>query len=114
MGQIMRDYLGKPLFWNYIFERGYGCSAALAIIGGAVLTSLTIATRSWSWLSLAVVLSVGYVSFDAFRKKSIYRTFYGLLKRLVILEGTLYGFFMHPHAPESYPARVDVLKTVEK
>jgi GT2 family glycosyltransferase len=114
MGQIMRHYLGKPLFWNYVFERGYACSAAIAILLGAILAYLSIAKQTWFWLGFAVIASVGDVCFDALRKKSLHRTFLSTVKRLIILEGTLYGFLMPPHAPGRYPARVDVLKTMGK
>jgi hypothetical protein len=55
----------------------------------------------------------GVVVIDAWRKHSLYRAVFSLLHRLLILDGTIRGFWLPSPLPSQYPARVDVLKRVD-
>jgi hypothetical protein len=47
---------------------------------------------------------------DAAQKRSVRRTAYSVLHRLLILDGTIRGFVPRPRDPNDYPGRVTVIK----
>ena len=58
------------------------------------------------WVAAVFAAIVAY----AIRNRSIYRTVHSLLKRMLILHGTIKGFLLEPMEPDSYPAKVVVIK----
>ena len=83
---------------------GVGLIAGLA----ALMCSLLFRQPIWFILWVAAVFAaiVAY----AIRNRSIYRTVHSLLKRMLILHGTIKGFLLEPMEPDSYPAKVVVIK----
>ena len=112
-GQTIRYNLGKPLFWHYVFERGYCIFPATGLALGLVTLILSALTRQWLWFGVWLFLLIGYIGADALRKHSFYLTFYSLSQRFFYLRGVMRGFFIQPHPPAGYPARVKVLKTLD-
>jgi GT2 family glycosyltransferase len=109
-GQTMRYHLGSPLLWAYIKERGFalltGCGVLLGL--GSLVASLI--TGQWGWFAAWIVLIAGALALDAWRKRSLYRPIFSLLHRLLILDGTIRGFWLPALPSSEYPTRVDVLK----
>ncbi len=110
-GQNVRYYLGTPLLWSYIRERGWAISPALGLCGGIIATSATIFLRQWVWIVLWLALVILCTSAIAIQKRSLKRAFFTIFQRLLILEGTIKGFLLEPLEPSTYPGKFDVIQT---
>lgn len=109
-GQTIRYHLRDELLWPYLKERGYGCMPALGLAVGLIGFLWSFKTRHRIWFGLWILLLGVIVAGDAYRKRSLYRTIFSLLQRMVIIDGTVRGFLLGPLEPESYSSRVDVIK----
>jgi glycosyltransferase involved in cell wall biosynthesis len=109
-GQNLRYSLGSKLLWPYVKARGYGCLPALDMLIGLACTLWALMTGRWMSFYLWILLLVIIVLGDVFRKRSIYRTAFSLLRRILVLDGTIRGFLMKSLDPESYPGRFNVIK----
>lgn len=110
IGQGIRYHLGKPHFWNYVLERGYGCPVIFGMFISLIIFFISLLMNSWIGFGLWIFSIGGYISVDIVRKRSFTLTYFSLLQRLFIADGTLRGFFMRPISPESYPTRIYVVK----
>jgi glycosyltransferase involved in cell wall biosynthesis len=111
-GQNIRYHLGQELLWPYLKERGYGCVPGLGVVAACVSLLWSIRTVNWVWFrSFTLLLFIALVG-DAYRKGSVNRTMYSLLQRMLILDGTVRGFFMKPLPPREYPDRLDVIQWI--
>jgi GT2 family glycosyltransferase len=109
-GQTMRYHLGSPLLWAYLKERGFALVTGVGVLLGLLGFAASLITGHWGWFAGWIVLIGGVVAMDAWRKHSLYRALFSLLHRLLILDGTIRGFWLPSLPPSQYPARVDVLK----
>jgi GT2 family glycosyltransferase len=109
-GQVIRYSLGNKLLWLYLRERSYGCIPALGLTAALISFLWSLKSHQWVWFRLWVLLLVVTVSGDAYRKCSLYRAIFSLLRRVFIMEGTVRGFLLKPLNVESYPGRFDVIK----
>jgi glycosyltransferase involved in cell wall biosynthesis len=109
-GQIIRHLLGTNLLWPYLHERGYAVIPALALAVGAFALFCGFLTSDWSWLGLWILAALAFVAVDAWRKRSLAKPLGSLVHRLLIVVGTIRGFFIGAHEPATYPAAVDVIK----
>jgi glycosyltransferase involved in cell wall biosynthesis len=105
-GQNLRMLIGSDLLVPYARERGFGLipGAWLAIGIGAALASAT--TGSAVWLGVWCLATLTAAAFEMMRKRSIQRALHSLVKRYLIVEGTVRGFVMRPEAVDDYPARL--------
>ena len=111
-GQSLRYHLGRKTFWPYLWERGYGLIPGLGLLVGAASVVWSVARQHWHWFGLWFLLFVGVLVIDIYRKQSVSLTVASLLKRLLIVDGTVRGFFLKPLDPQSYPEKLDVIKQV--
>ena len=109
-GQVMRQLLGRPIFWPYVLERGHGCIVGLALLLGLALLVLSGATGHWLWFLLFLLLAAGVLAAAALRKGSLYAMLYSLVHRLLILEGTIKGLMMRRLEPSEGEPQVQVIK----
>lgn len=109
-GQNIRYHLGGEILWPYLKERGYGLLPGLGLTAG--LSSFLWSVRSGQrrWFCLWLLLLLGIIAGDAYRKHSLYRTIASLLERLFIIDGTVRGFLLKPLDPGTYPDKPDVIK----
>jgi glycosyltransferase involved in cell wall biosynthesis len=108
-GQVLRYHFGTPLFWPYLRERGYGLAPGIGVV--AILATLSWGLTAGRWLPL-MSCSLAFAAFcvaDAYRKGSAYLTMASLLKRCLILDGTVRGFLMKPSHPSTYSGQFDVV-----
>ncbi len=109
-GQNIRYYLGTPLLWPYLRERGWAMAPALILIIGIVALVVSAVTGQWAflalWGALIAILAIG----AAVRKRSVRRAFLILLRRVLILEGTLRGLLLKPYDRAGYPGRYEVVR----
>lgn len=110
-GQNLHYHLGNNTFWPYVKERGYGCLPLGGLLAGLIslLWSLKTGRRAWFGLWLAALF--GAVLASAYRKRSLYRALSGMLERAFYADGTIRGFLLEAPDPDSYPAKVDVIKS---
>ncbi|NDJ76224.1 MAG: glycosyltransferase [Chloroflexi bacterium] len=93
-GQNIRLHLRDSLLAPYIRERGFGLLPGLLLI--IALGSLAVAPpkhrRAWEtgWL---LVGGTG-LTVDAVRRGSLYASVFAFIQKLIILEGTVRGFFL--------------------
>jgi GT2 family glycosyltransferase len=109
-GQNLRYHLGTDMFWLYARERGYGIVPLLVLALGVGSLLLSIWTRQLVWVSLWVSLMIVGIAMDAYRKRSLRQTLHSLVRRALLLDGTLRGFLSHPRDPTRYPLQVEVIQ----
>ena len=112
-GQNLRYHLSSEIFLPYLKERGFGLAPAAALIAGVLCLAISLTTRSLLWFGAWLLAFFTVIALDSLRKHSLYRAIYSLLLRLLIMDGTIKGFFMHPLTAEESPLRFAVLKTGE-
>lgn len=107
-GQVVRYHLRTGLLVTYCRERGWAIIPALACLTafGAVLTSVISKNSVWILGYMGALLLV--LAMDAVRSRSIYRMIFHVFHRALILEGTIRGFAMRPHACSEYPLDVQL------
>jgi glycosyltransferase involved in cell wall biosynthesis len=109
-GQNIRYFLGSPLLLPYMRERGWAVVPALILCFGVVAAAASGLTGNWGWLALwgafVTTLTIGI----AIRKRSLKRALLTLLRRLLILDGTLRGLLLKPYDPSGYPGRYDIIR----
>ena len=101
-GQVIRYHLRTGLLLTYLRERGWVVMPALVALAGviALLVSYLSGNAYWVVGLLCVVLLA--LAADAIRSRSLYRAVFHMLHRALILEGTIRGFMMRPHAASEY------------
>jgi glycosyltransferase involved in cell wall biosynthesis len=109
-GQSLRYHLGKETFWLYLWERGYGCIPGLALLAGLFSFFWSVQSQQWQWFFGWLSLLVIVIAIDSYRKKSLSLTCSSLLKRLLIVDGTVRGLFLKPVDPNLYLENLDVIK----
>ncbi|MGE0822331.1 MAG: glycosyltransferase family 2 protein [Candidatus Binatia bacterium] len=109
-GQVLRYHLRSPVLWTYLRERGYVCLPGFALGIGVGSALWALHSQSWSFLMAWFLLLGVVIISDAYRKRSLGRTIFSLLHRLIIVDGTIRGFFRSPLPPESYPSKLLVVK----
>lgn len=109
-GQVLRYHLGDKLFWTYLYERGFGVAALMVAIVGLAGLLASLVTGQILWFGLWLTLFVLFVVFSAVRKRSFRRTIVSLLHRALIVDGTIRGFRLKPLEPDSFMAKLDVIK----
>lgn len=109
-GQNLRYFLGKPLFWRYLRERGWVISPTLVVTLGLITLFITIITGNLvffsTWLTILLIITIILI----FQKRSLKLAFLILLRRWLILKGTIRGFLLEPYEPENYPGKFDLLR----
>jgi glycosyltransferase involved in cell wall biosynthesis len=109
-GQNLRYLMGTDYLMTYMKERGHGFIPGLGLLLGLVSFFGSLTTHQWHWFGIWLALLGVFISADAYRKHSLYRTFSSLLKRLFIFHGTVKGFLLTTLDPDSHPIRFDVIK----
>jgi GT2 family glycosyltransferase len=109
-GQNIRYFFGSPLLWIYLKERGWAVLPALILSFGMLAMVASGLTGHWGWLglwgALVIMLAIGI----AIRKRSLKRALLSLLRRLLVLDGTVRGLLLKAHDPAGYPGRYDVIQ----
>jgi glycosyltransferase involved in cell wall biosynthesis len=109
-GQNIRYHLSTGLLWAYLKERGHGLPPFIGLAVGLASLLASLISHRVLWFTLWLLLVAVFIVIDAVRKRSLYRTFHSLLKRLLILDGTLRGLLHPPYDPDGYPAKFEVVK----
>jgi len=111
-GQIIRHHLGSELLRLYLRERGYVLFPSVGLLGGLISVSWSLVSGRWVWFGLWAAVVVAIIVADACRKRSLYRAIFSLVRRLMIVAGTLRGILLVPLDPDGYSGRVDVIRRV--
>jgi len=108
-GQNIRYFLGSPLLWPYLRERGWAVVPALVLSAGVTATVASGLTGHWRWLALwGVCLAMLTIGIAA-RKRSLKRALFTLSQRFLVLDGTIRGLFLKPFDPADYPGSYEVI-----
>jgi glycosyltransferase involved in cell wall biosynthesis len=111
-GQNIRYFLGSPLLWLYLRERGWAVVPALALSAGVIATVASRLTGNWRWLALwgacLAMVTIGI----AIRKRSLKHGIFTIVERLLILEGTIRGLLLKPFDPAGYPGSYEVITPI--
>lgn len=110
MGQGMRWHVGTDLFWPYVRERGFGCIPGMALLVGLFSFAFSFMRDQWIWLGSWALLMATIIVVFGYRKRNLYQAICSLVKRLLIIDGTLRGFLLKPRRPSDYPTKVDLIK----
>lgn len=109
-GQNLRYFKGSGLFWQYIKERGWFVAPAILGALGIILLLISVFSGSWIWFSVWVLIFLVILISLAIRKRSLKKALLILLRRFLILEGTVRGFFLEPVDPVKYSIKFDMLQ----
>ena len=109
-GQCLRYHLNDGLLWLYMKDRAHGLVPLAGVAVGIAALIVSIITGQWLWFGIWVGLLVLMILADTVRKRSLYKSIYSLLRRILIMDGTIRGFFKKPLAPETYPAKLDIVE----
>jgi glycosyltransferase involved in cell wall biosynthesis len=112
-GQIMRYHLGTRFFWPYLKERGFGCVPVVGVAIGLISLLWLLSGGSWIWFVLWISGIIVFILIDIIRKRSLYKSVYSMIKRLIMAEGTIRGFFK-PANSENNVIKADVIQRAEK
>jgi hypothetical protein len=112
-GQVLRYHLGDAMLWTYLRERGYMCAPLLGGVIGLCVFVLAMLFDAWRWFGVWLLLPGALLLGDLYRKRSVYRMAFSLLHRLIIVDGTIRGFWLKPLAPEAYTGKLDVVKLIK-
>lgn len=110
-GQNLRYFLGSPLLWPYLRERGWAVAPAIMLGIGISAAGVWIMTRQWWWLALWGLGGMLLVLGLAIRERSPKRAVLIMLRRLLILGGTVRGFFLKPYDPSGYPGGYEFIRS---
>ncbi len=109
-GQNIRYFWGGPFLSTYLRERGWVIAPTAYILVGVAAAIFSLVTGQWVWLALWVAGLLLIALVLAVRKHSLKLAVFSLIRRVLILEGTLRGLMLKPYEPGSYPARYDVVR----
>ena len=112
-GQNLRYYLGTPLFYQYLKERGWVVPPFIFLCGGFIALIITIISRNLLWFGLWIAILIIITLLLTIRKRSLKQAFLILLRRWLILEGSIRGFLIKPNNPMSYPGKFDVIREIQ-
>ncbi len=109
-GQVPRYYLGTPMFWTYLKERG---SFVLYLLGMLI----TLVTAVFSILSGNLLIFAGWVLILALfvlvfiiKKRSFRKTLVSLIAHTGITISAVRGFFIPPRSASEYPSDVEIVQ----
>lgn len=105
-GQNLRILLGTELLGPYARERGHGLLPGLWLVIGSGAIVAWVVTGSALLAGAWLAATVGVIAIDGVRKRSLRQALHSMLKRSLIVDGTVRGFLMKPESAEDYPARL--------
>jgi glycosyltransferase involved in cell wall biosynthesis len=108
-GQNMREFMGTAMLSDYVRERMFGIAPAIYLFAFTASVVATILTGDFVWVALSLVLSLAAFFLLAAAKRSPSRAFFTIIKRFIILEGTVRGLMDPPTRPEDYSVDYEVL-----
>jgi len=107
-GQNLRYHLGKPTFWRYAWERGFGITPTFVLAMGFMAAGLGLAGDA-RWLMAWAILIVGIFIALACRRKSVNEAVVSIVERLCIVEGTVRGFLKPRRSPATFADAYDMI-----
>lgn len=112
-GQNLRYYLGSPLFCEYLKERGWVIQPFVFLVVGFIALLMTLFSTNLIWFGLWIAILIIITLLLTIRKRSIKNAFLILIRRLLILEGSIRGFLLKPNDPMSYTGKFDVIREIQ-
>ncbi len=112
-GQNIRHLWGTPLLFPYLKERGWAIPPAGVIGVGLMAALVSILTGQWLWLLLWIAAMLLLTFAIAIKKRSLESAMLILLRRLLILDGTVRGSLLRPFTVTTYPGRYTIIKKVD-
>lgn len=113
-GQNLRYKWNTEYLLPYIRARGHGFVPLLVLLLGGLVLIGSLVSGKWRPFRLWAALLGAALGADAIRKRSAVAVVSSVLKRLFIAHGTVAGVLMTPYPPDTYPARLDVIKKAEQ
>lgn len=109
-GQNIRYFAGTGLLGVYLRERGDGIAPAgfLVIAVAAITTAMVTGNPACALAPLGLLLAVWL--FLAIKRRSAYAAFFSIVRRFIILEGTIRGLMDKPKRPEEYHIEYEVIR----
>jgi hypothetical protein len=111
-GQTIRSLLTDRLLLPYLAERGFMLPALAAVLLAMISIGLSVALKSAIWVEGFVAALAAVLIADSIRTRSISRPFFHLIHRVLILEGTIRGFFMPAQQRDEYHGNVTRIRSI--
>jgi glycosyltransferase involved in cell wall biosynthesis len=90
-GQNIREFRGTGMLGEYLRERGHGILPALYVVVVVISLAFSLLTRNWRWTGLVGAASLLGFGVLAVAKRSLHSAAYSVVKRFIMLEGTIRG-----------------------
>jgi glycosyltransferase involved in cell wall biosynthesis len=109
-GQVPRYYLGTPLFWTYLFERGTFVIPLIGMFLFLATLFLTLFSRNIAFFGSWVLISIAVILAFSVKKHSLRKALLSCLIRTMISYSTIRGFLMVPRSQAEYPTDAEIVK----
>jgi glycosyltransferase involved in cell wall biosynthesis len=108
-GQNIRAFIGTEMLSEYLRHRAFGIAPAVYLFAFSASVVATVLTGDLVWVGLSLAFSLAAFVLLAVRRRSPSRALFTIIKRFMILEGTLKGLVDRPTRPEDYSVDYEVL-----
>jgi hypothetical protein len=109
-GQVPRFYLGTPLFWTYLKERG----AFVVYLTGAMVTIvtflLTLLTGNLLFFGAWFLILFLFMAVYVIKKRSLRKTIVSLIAHTGIAISAVRGFLTAPRYASEYPTNPEIVQ----
>lgn len=110
MGQIIRLHWRDPILKRYLRERGFALLPGAALFLALVAIGYYLATRDATWMAIWLGAALIALTFDAMRKRSLRQTLLSVVRRTLIMAGTVRGLLMPTARPDDRPPTFTVIR----
>ncbi|KAA3620026.1 MAG: glycosyltransferase [Calditrichaeota bacterium] len=109
-GQNLRYNLKNKYLWPYIKERDFATVPLAIIIAGLTAFFWFLSSGESAYILFWLAGFAAFLVSTTLRRGSFYLTLGTLLHRILIIDGTVRGFFKTPLTPKDYPENFEILK----
>jgi glycosyltransferase involved in cell wall biosynthesis len=109
-GQVPRYYLGTPLFWTYLNERGSFVIYLLGVAMTLITLLATIFTKKSAVFGGWMLIQTIFVGVFIVRKRSLRKTWVSFFAHTGIAVSAVRGFLIKPRSATEYPINAEVVQ----
>lgn len=109
-GQVTRYYLGTPLFWTYLKERGAFVIYFIGVLISIMTLLLTLVTNKFVYFGSWTLIVTVFILVFAIKKRSLRKALLSLLSQTLVAYSAVRGFLIPPRSPAEYPTDAEVVQ----
>ncbi|MDO9087611.1 MAG: glycosyltransferase [Anaerolineaceae bacterium] len=112
-GQVTRYYLGTPMLWNYVNERGTFIAPLIFLSLLIIIVIISLVSNNYTLIGIWIFICVVTLISFAIKKHSFRKALVSCLTRILVTFGAIRGFMMVPKLKQDYPIDPDFIKIVD-